>query len=303
MTIKEIQKASLFTAIKTPYKANGAIDLDAYSDLMQLQVEANVDGVIVGGTTGEGHLMSWDEHITLIAFSVLHFGDNLIIIGNTGSNNTREAKNATEQGFMVGMDASLQVNPYYGKASDDGLIRHFSEVLEYGPAMIYNVPSRTAQHISDFVIDSIAKHSNFLGVKECAGNDRISSLSKRGISAWSGNDDQCFEARHKCGAKGVVSVCSNIFPKSYRKLMDDPKASSLNQILEPLLSLMYAKPNPIGLNTIMAMMGLCQPVFRLPYLPLNQEEREVIYDFLNKLNIEEIPSEINLLYDEEFLTF
>ena len=92
---------------------------------------------------GEGQLMSWDEHVMLIAHTVNSFGSKLQVIGNTGSNSTREALHATEQGFAVGMDAALQINPYYGKTSLDGLIAHFSAVLDEGPTIIYNVPSRT----------------------------------------------------------------------------------------------------------------------------------------------------------------
>jgi len=92
---------------------------------------------------GEGQLMSWDEHVMLIAHTVNTFGSQLQVIGNTGSNSTREALHATEQGFAVGMDAALQINPYYGKTSLDGLMAHFTAVLHEGPTIIYNVPSRT----------------------------------------------------------------------------------------------------------------------------------------------------------------
>ena len=96
--------------------------------------------------SGEGQLMSWDEHVMLIAHTVNSFGNHLQVIGNTGSNSTREALHATEQGFAVGMDAALQINPYYGKTSLDGLIAHFSAVLDEGPTIVYNVPSRTGIH-------------------------------------------------------------------------------------------------------------------------------------------------------------
>ena len=94
---------------------------------------------------GEGQLMSWDEHVMLIAHTVNSFGKQLQVIGNTGSNSTREALHATEQGFAVGMHAALQINPYYGKTSLDGLMAHFSAVLHEGPTIIYNVPSRTGE--------------------------------------------------------------------------------------------------------------------------------------------------------------
>lgn len=107
------------------YLPNGKFDLKSYDKLVDLQIANGVEGVIVGGTTGEGHLMSWDEHIMLIAHTVNKYGDRIKVIGNTGSNSTGEALHATEQGFAVGMHAALQINPYYGKTSMAGLRAHF----------------------------------------------------------------------------------------------------------------------------------------------------------------------------------
>ncbi|KAK9819520.1 hypothetical protein WJX74_003819 [Apatococcus lobatus] len=128
--ISRLQQLRLITAIKTPYLPSGKFDLRAYDRLVQHQVENGVEGLVIGGTTGEGQLMSWDEHVMLIAHTVNAFGDRLAVIGNTGSNSTREALHATEQGFAVGMHASLQINPYYGKTSRTGLMAHFTAVLQ-----------------------------------------------------------------------------------------------------------------------------------------------------------------------------
>jgi len=236
-------------------------------------VEQGVEGIIVGGTTGEGHLMSWDEHIMLIAHSVYKFGKHLKIIGNTGSNNTAEAIQATEQGFAVGMHAALQINPYYGKTSIRGMKEHFIRLLDLGPAIIYNVPARTGQDIPISLIESISTSPNFLGVKECVGNQRILYYTQKGITCWSGNDDQCFEAKHRCGAAGVISVTANVIPSLMRKLMnEDDKA--LNEKLVPLMDWLFSEPNPIALNTVLAMTGMVKPVFRLPYYPLSEEQQQ-----------------------------
>lgn len=235
----------------------------------------------VGGCAGEGQLMSWDEHIMLIAHTVNTFGRHLQVIGNTGSNSTREALHATEQGFAVGMDAALQINPYYGKTSLDGLIAHFSAVLNEGPTIVYNVPSRTGTHaqmhcftsvashttlcvhpgsprryrhtnvtsclksckchriacfnpalaacthhvispvvagapillspaacgmlagqdVPDHVVQRLSCHANWLGVKECTGNNRIQNYADQGIMCWSGNDDEAHDSRHDHGGQ------------------------------------------------------------------------------------------------------
>ena len=233
-TLERLQAARLITAIKTPYLENGKFDLAAFDRLVSHQVDNGVEGLIIGGTTGEGQLMSWDEHIMLIAHTVNAYGDRALVIGNTGSNSTREALHATSQGFAVGMHAALQINPYYGKTSKTGLLQHFNATLDEGassclaklmacssgnlaactppsrismcklfgckatlmsllalvtcqgavnarlsllvctgPAIIYNVPARTSQDIPNEIVEQLATHANFLGVKECTGNARI----------------------------------------------------------------------------------------------------------------------------------
>lgn len=169
----------LITAIKTPYDESGRFDLDAFDCLVEQQINHGVEGLIIGGTTGEGHLMSWDEHIMLIAHTVNVFRDRILVIGNTGSNSTKEAVHATEQGFNVGMHAALQINPYYGKTSKDGLNAHFDAVMASGPGIVYNVPGRTGQDIPDDVILRLRGNPNFLGVKECTGNARIQAYAEQ----------------------------------------------------------------------------------------------------------------------------
>ena len=172
--------------MKTPYTPSGKIDIGACDAHVERQIAGGVQGLVVGGTTGEGQLMSWDEHIMLIAHTVNKFGDDLAILGNTGSNNTAEALKATEQGFNVGMHAALQINPYYGKTSERGLLEHFRAALDIGPGILYNVVGRTNQDIRPHVVEELAQHGNFLGMKECEGNERIRGYSAQGIACWSG---------------------------------------------------------------------------------------------------------------------
>ena len=191
--MQRIKSASLMTAIKTPYTSDGEMDIDTFDQLVEVQIAAGVEGLIIAGTTGEGHLMDWEEELMLIAHAAQRFGDRLLIVGNTGSNNTREAVRATRFGFSVGMHAALQINPYYGKTSDRGLREHFQRVLDLGPTIIYNVPGRTGQDLQPVLIEDLAEHPNLRGVKECAGNERMGHYESKGIACWSGNDDQCFE--------------------------------------------------------------------------------------------------------------
>ncbi|MCG7534003.1 4-hydroxy-tetrahydrodipicolinate synthase [Pseudoalteromonas sp. OOF1S-7] len=285
--IEKIKKASLITAIKTPYDLNGNIDLGGFDALVEAQIAAGVDGIVVGGTTGEGQLMNWEEHLMLIAHSVNRFSDKLVIIGNTGSNNTREAVKATEYGFASGMDAALQINPYYGRTSEAGLTEHFTRVLDIGPAFIYNVPGRTGQDLTPEIIEPLAGHANFVGMKECAGHERIAYYEQKGIACWSGNDDQAHDSRHLHRSHGVISVTSNLVPQLFRALMDSPN-ESLNVQLQPLMNWLFCEPNPIAINTALAMTGAALPVFRLPYVPLNDSQQRAGVELINQLNAETV---------------
>ncbi|OAY60987.1 4-hydroxy-tetrahydrodipicolinate synthase, chloroplastic [Manihot esculenta] len=300
---EDIKSLRLITAIKTPYLPDGRFDLEAYDALVNVQIVNGVEGVIVGGTTGEGQLMSWDEHIMLIGHTVNCFGGSIKVIGNTGSNSTREAIHATEQGFAVGMHAALHINPYYGKTSLEGLVSHFESVLPMGPTIIYNVPSRTGQDIPPRVINTIAQSPNLAGVKECMGNDRVEQYTEQGIVVWSGNDDQCHDARWNHGATGVISVTSNLVPGLMRKLMFEGKDPALNTKLMPLIEWLFQEPNPIALNTALAQLGVVRPVFRLPYVPLPLPKRVEFVNLVKSIGREKFVGEKDVLVldDNDFI--
>jgi len=298
--MQRIHSASLMTAIKTPYTSDGELDLDTFDQLAEAQIAAGVEGLIIAGTTGEGHLMDWEEELMLIAHAAHRFGDRLLIVGNTGSNNTREAVRATRFGFSVGMHAALQINPYYGKTSDRGLREHFQRLLGLGPAIIYNVPARTGQDLQPALIEDLAQHSNLLGVKECAGNERMGHYESKGIACWSGNDDQCFEGRHRHGAHGVISVIANVVPGLMRKLMDTDNPA-LNERLQPLMAWLFHVPSPNALNTLLAMTGAVQPVFRLPYAPVDKAAREQALALLSELDESDwVGNKLNVMDDSDF---
>ena len=298
--MKQFKAASLMTAFKTPFNAKGDIDFNTYDQLVAEQVKAGVDGIIVGGTTGEGHLLTWEEHLILIAHSVHKHGKDLLIIGNTGSNNTREAIKATQYGFAAGMDATLQINPYYGRSSSAGVAAHFGKLLDIGPAFIYNVPGRTGQDLTPDIIEPLSKHKNFIGVKECTGNERIAYYEERGIACWSGNDDESAAGRHKHGSHGVISVTSNIVPSLMRQLMDTPN-DSLQQRMEPLMQWLFSEPNPIAINTALMMTGAVAPIFRMPYKALTKIQREQGLALLTEIASDELVGDkLMLMADNDF---
>eukprot|EP00899_Mesostigma_viride_P021851 jgi/Mesvir1/29668/Mv21507-RA.1 len=283
---EDIKKTRLITAIKTPYLPDGRFDLKAYDRLCQAQIDAGVDGLVVCGTTGEGHLMNWDEHIILIAHTCASFGDKVVVIGNTGSNCTKEAVEGTEKGFQVGMDCALQINPYYGKTSRQGILMHFNLALDMGPGILYNVPTRTGQDIPTDIVSELAAHPGFVGIKECSGNDRIAHYAQLGITSWSGNDDQSRGARWEAGGQGVISVTSNLVPGLMHKLMYASNDKALGEQLMPLMSWLFSEPSPIGLNTALALLGMVRPVFRLPYMPMSKAKQQEFIDIANKIGLQ-----------------
>ncbi|XP_038973859.1 4-hydroxy-tetrahydrodipicolinate synthase 1, chloroplastic-like [Phoenix dactylifera] len=301
-SVGDLRSLRLITAIKTPYLPDGRFDIVAYDSLMHMQIVNGAEGVIVGGTTGEGHLMNRDEHIMLIGHTLNCFGTSIRVIGNAGSNSTKEAIRATEQGFAVGMHASLHINPYYGKTSVQGLVSHFQSVLSVGPAIIYNVPSRTEQDIPPLV-HAISQNPNMVGVKESFGNDRIKNYVNKGVPVWSGDDDQCHEARWLCGATGVISVASNLLPRLMHALMFQGANHSLNSKLMPLFNWLSHEPNPIGLNTALAQLGVVRPIFRLPYVPLPRERRIEFVRIVQAIGRENFvgEKEVQVLEDHEFI--
>lgn len=202
------------------------------------------------------------------------------------------------------MDAALHINPYYGKTSDAGILRHLEESMAFGPTFVYNVPSRTAQDISPSIIHEVAEHQNFIGVKECMGFERIAGYAERGIQCWSGNDDDCHSTRHHAGGRGVISVSANVIPGVFSKLIHPDKPNpELNAKVKQLVEWLFCEPNPIPLNTALMMMGLVRPVFRLPYVPLSRAQREEGKRLLDDVGLENLPgvSEVRVMEDDEFV--
>jgi len=300
---QKIQKLRLFTAIKTPYLPNGSIDLVAYDEHVEHQLANGVEGLVIGGTTGEGHLFSWTEHIMLIAHTKNKFGDRCFVVGNTGSNCTSEAYSNSAHGFSVGMDAALLINPYYGKTNAEGIKRHILAGMDLGPAMIYNVPGRTGQDIEPGMMRELATHPNFCGVKECMGPQRIKQYVDAGMKVWSGNDDDMHYCRHVIGSQGTVSVTSNVIPGIFRKLLFQSRNDALNDSLKPLYSWLFKEPNPIGVNTMLIQLGMAQPVFRLPYVPLDKSMREEGVRIIKDLGVDNFPGAgtPKVLEDSDFI--
>ncbi|KAJ4746747.1 4-hydroxy-tetrahydrodipicolinate synthase [Rhynchospora pubera] len=303
-SVEEIRKLRLITAMKTPYLPDGRIDLEAYDEMVKVQIAIGAEGVIVGSHAGEGHVLSWDEHIMLIGHTANSFGESIRVIGCTGSNATGEAIRATELGFAVGMDAALQINPYCGKTSIQGIVAHLEAVLSLGPTIIYNVPGRTGQDIPAEAMHALARNSpNFVGVKECVGNERVRHHVEQGLVIWTGMDSDCYEAMRTCGAVGVTSVACNLVPRLMHELIFGGENVLLHEKLKPLFKWLSCEPNPLALNTALMQLGVIHPVFRLPYYPLPLEKRKEFIEIVKAIGRDNFVGEkdVQVLNDDDFI--
>ena len=278
------------TAIITPFK-NGEVDYGAFERLIEFQIANGTDGILVCGTSGESPTLSYEEHESVIEFAVKSAKKRIHIMAGTGANSTEEALRFTTFAKAVGADSALLVVPYYNKPTQEGLYRHFSKIAKEVDIdiYIYNIPSRTGIEISVDTLERLAKdHPNIKGSKESTPNmDRISEILKRipNFTVFSG-DDSLTLPMMSLGAKGVVSVVSNVMPKEIKELTsyalkgDFEKARNMHYYLLEMFKIMFIETNPIPVKTALSLMGMVKKEFRLPLcemLPQNEEKlKEVL---------------------------
>ena len=211
----------LYTALVTPFHG-GAVDYGKLRELVEMQIEGGVDGIIPVGTTGESPTLNMEEHRKVIAEVVKAAAGRCVIMAGSGANSTTEAIHLTKAAKEDGADCSLQVTPYYNKPTQEGLYRHFSTIADSCdlPIVLYNVPGRTGTAIGVDTIARLSKNARVLGVKEAAGSvERVSEiLSACDITVMSG-DDSLTVPMMAVGASGVISVASNIIPKELSEMV------------------------------------------------------------------------------------
>lgn len=271
-------RTPLFTgsgvAIVTPFNRE-TVDLAALGRLLDFQLTNGTDAVIVCGTTGEASTMSYRERMQTIEFCVEHVAGRVPVIAGSGSNNTEAALALSRDAERAGADGLLVVTPYYNKASQRGLIRHYQVIADAVnvPLILYNVPSRTGVTIAPETYAELAKHPNINGVKEAGGNlgnlQRTRNLCPEDFSIWSGNDDETVPIC-ALGGKGVISVVANILPAEMHRLTelcfqnDFAAAGKLQLRLKDFCDAMFCDVNPIPVKTAMNLLGMEAGELRLP---------------------------------------
>ena len=265
----------LATAIVTPFK-NGTIDIPTFEMLLDAQLAANVDAIVVCGTTGESATLSAQEQLALIAHAIQYTAGRCKIIAGTGSNDTAHAIDMSRAASSMGACAVLVVTPYYNKCTQAGLIAHYTAIADAVscPVICYNVPSRTGVDMTLETYQALSKHPNIQGVKEAGGSPakiaKTIETCADDFFVWSGNDDEAVCAM-ALGAKGLISVLSNVRPKKTLAMLracqqnDFRRAGALQRELMELIGALFCVVNPIPVNKALELEGI--PVGN-PRLPL-----------------------------------
>ena len=278
------------TAIITPFDSTGAVDYKNLRDLIEFQIENGIDGIVPVGTTGESPTLNSEEHMKVISETVRIVNGRALVIAGTGANSTAEAVELTKEAKEIGVDATLQVTPYYNKPNQEGLYRHFSTVADLGlPVVLYNVPGRSSREIAIETVARLAAHENVVAVKEAGGDvARVKqTLNACEIEILSG-DDVLAVPMMRDGAVGLISVASNVIPGVIATMVHTAlrgqwdAAQLLHDEYIDLFDGMFIDTNPIPVKAALAMMGKAEEVYRLPMCEMSDVDKEALRAILAK---------------------
>ena len=272
-------------AIVTPFKENGEISFDKLDELIEEQIAGHTDCIVSMGTTGESATTTEEEHLEVIRFTCERVKGRIPVIAGTGSNCTKTAVTLSEEAEGAGADGVLLVSPYYNKATQNGLKAHFTAVANAIkiPAVLYNIPSRTGVNVP-----------NIVGVKEASGNfsaiAEIMQLSDGAVDLYSGNDDQIVPLL-ALGGKGVISVLSNIAPRTAHDICEkffqgDLEGSRKLQLKAlPLIKALFCEVNPIPVRAALNLMGKQVGAPRLPLTEMEPDHQELLRKEMEKFGL------------------
>ena len=283
---------SIFTgagvALITPMHEDGSVNYEEMERIVNDQILNGTDAIIVCGTTGEASTMTHEEHIETIKACVDMTKKRVPVIAGTGSNCTATAAYLSKEAQNAGADGVLVVSPYYNKATQAGLKKHFTEIAKAIdiPVILYNIPGRTGVNIQPKTIaDMVAEVENIIGVKEASGDlsqvAELLSLTQGEIDVYSGNDDQIVPIV-ALGGKGVISVLSHVVPKDTHdmviKLIEGDVEGSRNLQLKyiPLITALFSEVNPIPVKAAMELMGFQAGPLRMPLTRMEEAHKQVL---------------------------
>lgn len=283
MKAKHVVFKGCATALVTPFTEDG-LDLDAFGQLIDWQIEQNVDALLACGTTGEPSTMTAAEKAKTIGYAVERAHGRVPVIAGIGGNDTRAVIEAAREAQRLGADALLAVTPYYNKTTQAGLVAHFTAVANATelPVIVYNVPSRTGVNITPTTLDELADHPHIAAIKEASANiEQITEMFRLchdRLAIYSGNDDHIVPFLG-LGGEGVISVASNVCPRDthdlvvafHRGNLADSRALQFK--INPLVQALFCEVNPIPVKTALNLMGMHVGPLRLPLVPMQLANR------------------------------
>ena len=284
------------TAIVTPMHTDGSIDYEALGRFVEFQIGSGINGLVVMGTTGENATIEPEEQKKVIAYTVEKVAGRVPVIAGTGTNNTEHVLHNTRNACQVGADAILVVTPYYNKATQNGLVTHFTAVADEStlPVILYNVPGRTGCNLLPKTVAKLSEHPNIAAIKEATGSlaqmIEIMHLCGDKIDVYSGEDGLTVPMM-AMGAKGTISVLSNVAPRQSVAMTDaclrgDYAAAAKMQCdLLPLINALFSEVNPIPAKAATAAMGFGADALRLPLTSMEEQNRAVLFEEMRKLGI------------------
>ncbi|MDO4448707.1 MAG: 4-hydroxy-tetrahydrodipicolinate synthase [Lachnospiraceae bacterium] len=276
-------------AIITPMHEDGSVNYEKLEEILEFQIANSTDAVIICGTTGESSTMTHGEHLKTIKFAVDKVAKRVPVIAGTGSNCTETAIMMSKEAASYGVDALLVVTPYYNKATQKGLIAHYTAIanaVPETPIIMYNVPSRTGCNLQPATVAALVKNiKNIVGIKAASGDlsqiAKMMSMAGEDLELYSGNDDQILPIM-SLGGLGVISVLSNVAPKQTHDIVmkfmegDTREAARLQLEAIPLINALFCEVNPIPVKTAMNMMGMEVGPLRMPLCEMEESNKETL---------------------------
>ena len=275
-------------AIVTPMTADGEVNYEVLGEMLEAQIAGGTDAIIICGTTGESATLSEEEHSAVIRYAIKKVNKRIPVIAGTGSNCTATAIKLSKEAEKDGADGLLLVTPYYNKATQKGLIAHYTAIAKAVslPIILYNVPSRTGCNLQPETIAALVKNvKNIVGVKEASGNisqiAKVKLLCGDDIDLYSGNDDQVVPIL-SLGGIGVISVLSNVAPKETHNMVMDYLNGDLEKAREmqlkalPLIDALFSEVNPIPVKKALNLMGWEAGPLRAPLTEMEASHAEVL---------------------------
>lgn len=283
-------------AIITPMHRDGSINYDKMEELLEYQIAHHTDAIVVAGTTGESACLTTEEHFSLVKFTCEVVGGRVPVIAGAGSNNTEHSRELCRNADRAGADALLLVTPYYNKCSQKGLVLHYKACAEVTdkPFILYNIPSRTGVNILPSTYGELLTIPNVCAVKEASGNfsqlARIVAQYGDRLDIYCGNDDQIVSAL-ALGAKGVISVLSNVCPEQVSELCSEffkgnaKRSEQIQKQYEELVEALFSDINPIPVKAAMEMMGWGTGGCRLPLCDMEEGAAQKLKECLESYGL------------------